>query len=65
MPASTSQRRTKPKVRRNSDVISIASHYADTLNSQQLRKREVINGVYWYDFAHFGEKPVSHTQREV
>ena len=20
---------------------------------------------YWYDFAHFGEKPVSHTQREV
>lgn len=45
MPASTSQRRTKPKVRRNSDVIADHERYTEEYMTKQAWW---INGAYLY-----------------
>ena len=46
MPASTSQRRTKPKVRRNSDVIALIPGYGKKGMGWLHPKRKLYNTVY-------------------
>ena len=45
MPASTSQRRTKPKVRRNSDVIDIFNEFSFVLPSFVIENVFLLNAV--------------------